>query len=166
MVRQARRGHLTTGHAVDRVVDEDDGDVLTARCGMHRLGRADGRKVTIALIGEDDVIRQHALDARRHRRRASMGGLDHIATEEVVAHDRAANGRHTDGLALDAELIDGLGDKAMHDAMGATRTEVGNDRQQRIGALEDDLLLFFRHATHPLSGRRRQWRRAPRQASG
>ena len=95
-----------------------------------------------------------------------MGGLDHIAAEEVVAHDRTADGRHANGLALDAELVDGLGDKAMHDAMGATRTEVGNDRQQRIGTLEDDLLLFFRHATHPLSDRRRQWRRAPHQASG
>ena len=95
-----------------------------------------------------------------------MSGLDHVAAEEVVSQDGTADGRDAHRLALDAEFVDGLGDQTMHDAVGAARAEVGHDGQQRIGTLEDDLLLLLRHVTHPLSDRMRRWRRAPRQASG
>ena len=41
LVGQAGRGHLPAGHAVDGVVDEDDGDVLATVQRMDGLGRAD-----------------------------------------------------------------------------------------------------------------------------
>ena len=47
---------LAAGHAVDGVVDEDDGDVFAAIGGMQNLGRADGRQIAIALVADDDAV--------------------------------------------------------------------------------------------------------------
>ena len=94
---------------------------------MHRLGRTDGGEVAVTLIGEDDVIGQHALDTGRDRGCTTMCSLDHVAAKEVVAHDRAADRRDADGLSLYAELVDGLGNQTMHDTVSAARAEVGHD---------------------------------------
>ena len=84
-------GHLTTGHAVDGVVDEDHGDVLATAGRMHDLSHADGCQVAITLVGEDHAVWQNPLDAGGHGRGASMGGFNKIAVEVFVGEYRAAN---------------------------------------------------------------------------
>ena len=78
-----------------------------------------------------------------------MSGLSHIAGEEIVRHDRAANGGNANGAAFDSQFIDRFGDKPIHDAMNATGTIIRNNGQQRMGTLENDLL--FSHTMHLLS---------------
>ena len=117
-------GHLAAGHAVNGVVDEDDGDILAAGGSVDRLGGADGGQVAVALVGEDDVIGAGALQAGSHSLGASMGGLHHIAGEVIVAHDRAAHRGHAHGLAFHTQLLQGLGHQAVDDAVGAAGTVV------------------------------------------
>ena len=54
--------HLSAGHTVDGVVDEDDGDVLTAVQRMDGFGRTDTCQVAVALIGEYQTVRPQALN--------------------------------------------------------------------------------------------------------
>ncbi len=116
---------------------------------MHRLGHADAGEVTVALVGEDDVVGVDALGAGGDCGGTSMRCLDHVAAEELVGHDGTAHGADTDGLPLDTELVHGLGHEAVHDAMGAAGAVVRDYRQERIRTLEHDLLgIGLAHATH------------------
>ena len=113
-------GHLAAGHAVDGVVDEDDGDLFTARSRVNNLRCADGGQVAVALIGEHGPVGQHALDARRHGGRAAVRGLHHIAVEVIIGKHRATHGRDAHSLVADTQLVQGLGHQAVNDAMRAT----------------------------------------------
>ena len=143
---QRRRGHLSTRHAVDRVVDEDDRHVLAAARAGHRLAQSDGREVAIALIGEDHVVGKRALHARRDRGSAAVRRLDHVAGEVVVRHHGAADRRDADGLALDAELVDRLRDETVDDAVRAARAVVQDRIRQRLRFLE-----YYSHIFKPLN---------------
>ena len=90
--------HLAAGHAVDGIVDEDDGDILAAAGGVHDLGHADRGQVAVALVGEDDPVGQDALDAGGHGRGAAVRGFDEIGVEIVVGKNRAAHRRNADGF--------------------------------------------------------------------
>ncbi len=68
LVEEGGGRHLAAGHAVDAVVHEDHGDVLAAVGGVEPLGGADGGEIAVALIGEDQVLRPHPLDAGGHGR--------------------------------------------------------------------------------------------------
>ena len=169
LVRQAGGSHLPAGHAVDGVVDEDDGDMFAARSRMHGLGHADGGKVAITLIGEHHVVRQHALDARGNRRGAAMRRLDHIAAEEVRSGDGAAHRRDADGAAFDIKLVDDLGDQTVHDAVRATRAVVRDHGQQRLRTREHHAafaLFLLSHAIHRPSPQACGSRPTPHQAWG
>jgi hypothetical protein len=59
------------------------------------------------------------------RRGAPVGRLG-VAHVEVVVHEhRAADGRHGDGAVLDAELVDGLGEVLVDQAVTAPGAVVG-----------------------------------------
>ena len=108
---------------------------------MDGFRRADGGQIAVALIGKDDVfLGIGALETGGHSRSAAVRRLDHIAVKVVIGHDRAADGRHADRAALDAQLVDGLRHKAMHDAVRAA----GAIMQRRVGKgvrfLKDDHL--------------------------
>ena len=62
------RRHLPASHAIDRIVDEEDGDLFPAIGGMDYLRRADCCEVAIALIGDDDLVGTGALHSRGRRR--------------------------------------------------------------------------------------------------
>ena len=51
---------------------------LAARRGVDDLGRADRGQVAVALVGEHERVGPDAPDARRHRRRATVGRLDEV----------------------------------------------------------------------------------------
>src|SRR5699024_452918 len=56
------RGHLTAGHTVNGIVDEDYDDVLAAVAGVYRFRSTDGGQVAVALIGEHHLVGIRALD--------------------------------------------------------------------------------------------------------
>ena len=76
-----------------------------------------------------------------------MGGFDHVASEEVVGHDGAADGCHTDGLAFDVKLVHDFGNQAVHDTVRAARAVIGDDGEECVRTLVYDLLFLF-HAIH------------------
>jgi hypothetical protein len=85
---------------------------------MYRFGSTDSGNVAVTLIGEYDVVGMRSLDTCCNSRSASVCGLDHIAFKEVICKYRASDGCNADGLALDSELIDNLGYKAVYDTVG------------------------------------------------
>ena len=87
---------------------------------MDDLGRADGRQIPIALIGEHDAVGDHALDARGNRRGAAMRGLDHVAGHIIIHKHRAAHRAYADGVGDDVQFLDHLADHPMDDAVQAS----------------------------------------------
>ena len=129
------RGHLAAGHAVDRVVDEEDRDVLATIRGLHDLVAADGREVAVALVGEDDVIGADALDAGGHGRGTSVGGFNKIAVEVVVSKYRAADRRNTDRLFGDVHFVQYFCNQTVRHAMRTARAVMGMLIGKRLGFL-------------------------------
>ena len=75
---ERRGGHLSARHAVNGIVDEDDGDMFSPVQGMDAFGRADARQVAITLIGEDQTVGPQAFDGAGHGRSTPMGGFHPI----------------------------------------------------------------------------------------
>ena len=125
--------HLATGHAVDAVVDEDHGDVLSTVAGVDGLAGADGSEVAVALVGEHDLVGPHALDTRGARRSATVGGLDEVDVEVVVGHHGATHGGDADGAVVNAELFEHFGDDAVHGAVTAAGAVVERFFRQQLG---------------------------------
>ena len=101
--------HLTACHAVDGIVDENDGDVFVSCSGMDCFSHTDGRQVTVTLVGEDDVVGVGTLQTGRNGRCAAVSRFHHIAGEIVISHNGTAYRGNAYGLSLDAELVDSLG---------------------------------------------------------
>ena len=114
--------HLSAGHAIDRVIDEEYGDVFTAIGGVNNLRRADRRQIAIALIADDDAVGVRPLDAGCDRRGASVRRLHVAGIKVVVAEHRAADRRHQHGPVLQAEIVQGFGNELMDHAMTAAGT--------------------------------------------
>ncbi len=115
------RRHLAAGHAINRVVDEEDADVLAAIGGMHDLRSADGREIAIALVGHDDGLGMRALERGGRRGSASVGDLHVAHIEVVVGEDRAADRTHQDGAVLQAKFGERFGDQLVDDSVSAAR---------------------------------------------
>ena len=111
--------------------------IFSPRAG---LAEADGREVAVALIGEDDVVRQRPLHTRRDCGRTSMRRLDHVTGKVVIGQHGTADRRNADRPALDAERVDRLGDEPMDDAMRAAGAVVEYGIGQR--------LRFFKYNSH------------------
>ena len=101
---------------------------------MDGLGHADRREVAVALVGEDDQVGPAALDAGRHRHRAPVRRLLHVAVEEVVGEHRAADRRDADRALAHAQLVDHLADQPVDDAVRAARAVGGRLLGQALGA--------------------------------
>ena len=74
-----------------------------------------------------------------------MSGFKEVAVEEVVHHDRAADRRNADRVAFDVELVDDLGNKAIDDAMRATRAIVRDETRKGMRAFVNELLFCLGH---------------------
>ena len=114
--------HLSACHSVNGVIDEDDRDVFAAGGRTDRFAHADGREISVALVGKNDIIRKRALDARRDRGSASVGRLDHIAGKIVIRKDGTSDRSDSDRFSLDAQFVDAFRDKAVHDTVRAAGT--------------------------------------------
>ena len=118
---QRGRRHLSAGHAVDRVVDEEHADVLAAIGGVHDFRGADGRQVAVALVCHHDGLGMRTLQRGRCGGRASVRHLHVAHVEVVVGEDRAAHRTHQDGAVLKTEIGERFGDQLMDDAVSAAR---------------------------------------------
>ncbi len=83
---------------------------------MDHLCRADGGQIPVSLVGKDDPVRQHALDAGRHGRRAPVRGLAEVTVKIVVRQHRAPDGGDADRTLADAQFVHHLGDDPVGDA--------------------------------------------------
>lgn len=119
MTGQRGRRHLTAGHTVVGVIDENDREMLTAGSGGNDFAHAHRGKVAITLIGKDYLVGQGALDARRHRRRASVRGFDEIKVEVVVRKDSAAHRSNADGVIQLTHFFEHFRDQPVRHTMGA-----------------------------------------------
>ncbi len=116
--------HLSAGHAIDAVVDEDDGDGLAAVGGVDDLGGADGGEIAIALIADDDAAGTAALDGGGDCGTASVGDLHVADVEIVIGEDGTADGADEDGAVLNGEFVDGFGEELVYYAVSAAGTVV------------------------------------------
>ena len=91
---------------------------------MQNLRRPDRRQVAIALVADHDAVRMAALYRGRNRGRASMRCLDIAHIEVVVREDRAADRADQNRPVLNAELVDGVRQHLVHDAVSAPGTIV------------------------------------------
>ena len=73
---KSRGSHLTAGHAVNCVVDEDRGDLFAAVCSVNDFSRADGSKVAVTLICENNIVGVGALNTGCSGGRSSVCCLD------------------------------------------------------------------------------------------
>ncbi len=66
-----------------------------------------------------------------------MSGLLEVHVEVVVGEHRTTHGSHSDGLPLDAQLIDCLRNETMGDAVGAPGAVMRDNVCQGLGARID-----------------------------
>ena len=109
---------------------------------MDGFRHANRGEVAVSLVREHHVVWQDALHTGGHRGSTAVSSFDHIATEEIIGHDRATDRRDAYGLALDIELVHGLAHEAMDDAVRAPRAIVGHHRQQGMRAGKHELLVL------------------------
>ena len=140
--QQGGRGHLTSCHTVDGVVDEYDDDVLSAVAGVHYLGGSDGSEVAVTLICEHVFVGHEPLGGCREGGGTSVGCLLPVDVQVVVCEYGASYGRDTDGLVLDAHFLDDLGYYLVHYAMGAAGA-VMEDIVFKYGGFAVNLVLRF-----------------------
>ena len=134
---QGGGGHLTAGHAVDGVVDENNGNVLVTCGSVNGLCHTDGGKVTVTLVGKYDILGICALDAGCNGGCAAVCGLNHVTVEIVICHNGAANGSDTDRVAFNSKLIHDLCDQSVHDTVRATGAVVHGHIRQSMRSFEN-----------------------------
>ena len=130
---QRRRGHLSAGHSVDRVVDEDDGQILTPIRRVDDLRGADGREIPVSLVKNHEVVRVRAFDPGGNGRSAAVGGLHHVDVE-VVVHEHAATHRSSpNGLFPNPVSVDGFGDQPVDHSVVTAGAEMERLVRQALG---------------------------------
>src|SRR5581483_5040379 len=100
LTQQGGRRHLAAGHAVDGVVDEDDGDGFAAIGRVQNLRRTDRGKIPVALIADDNTFGPGSLDGGGYSRSPPMRRLDVADIEVIVGEDRTAHRTDQDGPVL------------------------------------------------------------------
>ena len=150
--KQRRRSHLPAGHAVDRIVDIDDRDVLAAVARVDRLAGSDRGQVAVALVRKDQLRRIQPFDRRSYRRRAPVRRLHPIDIDVVVRQHRAAHRRNADRVVLDLHFVDHFGDQFVDRSVAAPRTEVHHGIGQQPGLRIDPVFRdqFYFRFSHKL----------------
>ena len=120
---QRGRSHLAAGHAVGRVVDEDDGEVLAAVGSVNGLGNADGSQVAVALIGVDNLVGIAALVGAGHGAGAAMGCFKPVLRGVKGTKTAAADAPNGDDIVCNAKLINDLGNQLVNGAVHTAGTK-------------------------------------------
>ena len=122
LTQQGGWSHLSTGHTIDGIVDEDDGDVLATVQSVDGLAGTDARQVAITLIGEDETVWPQTLDTRSHSRSTTMRSFLPVDIQIAISEYGTAHRTNTHRLILHAHLLDDLGNELMNYAMRTART--------------------------------------------
>ena len=117
LTEESGRCHLSTSHTIDGIVDEDDDDVLATVSSVDSLGSANGREVTVALIGKDELVGHESLGSSSHSWSASVSGLKPVDVDVVVGENGATYRRNADSLFLQSHFFDNLGNEFVHNTM-------------------------------------------------
>ncbi len=99
---QCGGSHLTAGHTVNRIVDENDGDVFTSGAYMDGFRRTNGSQISITLICKHHVFRFGSFHTGGNGGCSAVRSLDHIAIEVVVCKHGAAYGSNAHSSAFTA----------------------------------------------------------------
>ena len=129
--------HLTAGHAVVGVVDENRGDLFTPGSRRHNFTHPNGSQVAIALVGEDDAVRQRALNAGCHGWGAPVRGFHKVKSEVIVGKHRAADRRDADAMLQLAHFFQHFRDKAVRHPVRAAGAVMRNALFKANRALSD-----------------------------
>ena len=124
---------VKTGHAVDGVVDEDDGELLAPVGGVDDLVGAYGGEVAVALVGEDAGAGVDALDAGGDGGGAAVRGLVHVAVEVVIRENGTSDRRDADDVVGQTELLDRLTDEPVGYAVVAAGAVVEHGVGEHFG---------------------------------
>ena len=139
MLTEERGGRqLAAGHAVRAVVHEHRGDALATRRGVDDLGRADGREVAVALVGQHERLGPHPPDPRRDGRGATVLRLEEVEMQVVVGEHRATHGGDRDRPPTDAQFLEHLGHEPVDHAVPAARAVVRGLVLEQRRSFEDD----------------------------
>src|SRR5581483_3527515 len=118
---QRRWSHLPARHAIDGVIHEEHGYLLTAISRMNDFRGSNGREITVALIRNYDLVRTGSLDASGGRGSSSVRHLNVAHIEVVVGEYRATDWAHEYGFVLQAEILERLCDQLVGDPVAASR---------------------------------------------
>ena len=140
--------HLSSCHAVYGVVDEDGGDVLSAREGVERLAGSDAGEVAVALVCEDEAVFPQAFYRRCHGKGTAVCRLLPVDVYVSVGEDGAADGTYTDGLVLHAHFFNHFRHEFVDDAVGAAGAIVHRGVVQQRGLGIDEIFRFYDFAVH------------------
>ena len=130
--------HLSAGHAVDGVVDEEDRYVFAAIGGVHNLCGANGRQVSVTLVADDRGLGIAPFEGRGNGRCAPVRRLHVARVEVVVGKHRAAHRADHDGVFLHAQVAERFGDQLVGHAVAAAGTIVRLVLIFAVKGLEED----------------------------
>ena len=123
---QGGGGHLSAGHAINTVVDKNNGDIFAPVCSAHALRQTDGSKVAVALIGEHQGIRIAALDAGCNGAGTSVGGGNVVISNVIHLQAAAANTQAAQCLIDQAHFVQDLTDELHNRAVHTAGTKAGD----------------------------------------
>ena len=113
---------MSSGHAVDTVVDENHGEVFASVAGVDCFACSDGGQVAVALICEHNLVGPHAFDTCSARWGASVGCFGEVNIEIVVCHNCATDWGDAYGTLVNAEFFKHFGYDAVYGTVTATWT--------------------------------------------
>ena len=105
---------------------------FAAVCSVNDFSRADGSKVAVTLICENNIVGVGALNTGCSGGRSSVCCLDGVEIEVFISEYCAADGNDCDCAILNAELVNNFRNEPVNDTMTAAgaimKHRVGQDR--------------------------------------
>ncbi|CDB71716.1 unknown [Bacteroides cellulosilyticus CAG:158] len=152
---QGSRSHLSTRHTINGVVDEDDGDILTAVQCMDCFCRTNTCQVTVSLVSEYQSVRPQALDRSGKSGCTSVCGFLPVNIQIVIDEHGTSHGGDTYCFVFHAHFFDYFGYQLVYHTVAASRTVVHGIIVHQSRFLINQILrldnIFFCHNHFSLS---------------
>jgi hypothetical protein len=107
--------------------------MFSAARHVHDLCHTDRRQVAVALVREDDAVRQDALNPSGHGRGAAVRRFHKITVKIAIGKNGAANRRNSDRFLAQIHLVQNFGNQAVCHAVCAARAVVRRGIGERFG---------------------------------
>ena len=149
------RSHLSAGHTVDGVVDENNGYILAAVQRMDCFGGTDTGQIAVALVGKYQTVRPQALDSGGKCGSTSVSGFLPIDIYIVVDKYGASHRGDTYGFIFQSHFFDYFGNQFMNHTVAASRAVMHGIIVHQSRFLGNQVLrfdnIFFCHNHFSLS---------------